>query len=309
MLMPSKKILGIGLIFCIITCNVGRLSAGNNPDISEILLSISKTVNEAVRIESELPVKEIQRRYITNQLQALVVLGLDTYPSQASIVIRTAVQAPFNVRNSVIETVRKDFPGFTHLLKPIPAWKAPKYKEKPQSDSNNGGNVRQGSQKTDREVNFSVTDLVLGVSAHDVGAFGRHKESGGNINIEIRFTPFDWSIWRMIYEPQPHIGIHINSDKNTNQIYVGAGWMFDLTTKIFFSGTLGLSLHDGKTSTTLLNRKELGSGVLFRESLEFGYGLTKTQTISIYLDHISNAGIAENNEGLDTFGLRYGYHL
>ncbi len=309
MSMPCKKVLGFGLIFCILTSNIDYLSARNNVGLSEILLSIYQTLNEAERIENELPVKNINRRYIANQLQALVVSGLDTYPSQAGIIIQTAIRAPVNVRKSVFETVRRDFPGFVHLLKPIPEWKAPKYKEKSLLDRKKRKKVRSENQKADGETKFSLAELVLGVSAHDVGAFGRNKESGGNINLELRFTPFEWSIWKMIYEPQPHIGIHLNSDNNTNQIYAGAGWAFDITTNIVLSGTLGLALHDGKTSTTLLNKKELGSHVLFRESLDAGYRLTKTQTISIYLDHISNAGIAENNEGLDTFGLRYAYLL
>lgn len=309
-LMSLQRVLGFGLIICILMCNVGRLSAGQNVPLDEILLSISQKVKEAERLENEHPVKGANRRHVANQLLVTLVSGLDFYPSQAKVIIPMAMEAPISVQKRVVESIRRDFPGFIHLLKPIRGSIHTVRNKSLLSATNDGqNNVSLKSKTSGIGVNFSLTEIALGVSAHDVGAFGRNKESGGNFNLELRFTPFDWSVWRRIYNPQPHIGIHVNSDKNTNQIYAGAGWVFNLSPDVVVTGTLGLSLHDGKTSTTLLNRKELGSGLLFRESLEAGYKLTKHQKISIYLDHISNAGIAENNEGLDTFGLRFSHTL
>ena len=63
----------------------------------------------------------------------------------------------------------------------------------------------------------------------------------------------------------------------------------------------------GETYTDRLGRKELGLQIMFRESAEVGYSLNDHRVISLYLDHIPNAGIADKNEGLDTFGLRYTY--
>ena len=37
--------------------------------------------------------------------------------------------------------------------------------------------------------------------------------------------------------------------------------------------------------------------------------LTETMSLSIYADHISNAGIEERNEGLETAGLRIGFKM
>ena len=76
---------------------------------------------------------------------------------------------------------------------------------------------------------------------------------------------------------------------------------------MFFSFDLGGAVHDGKTSTIKLDRKELGSRVLFREAVEISYRFQGHHALSLRIDHISNASIADNNEGLDTIGLVYGY--
>ena len=49
--------------------------------------------------------------------------------------------------------------------------------------------------------------------------------------------------------------------------------------------------------------------MLFRESASFGYILAERHGISVFLDHVSNANICDKNEGLENFGLRYGYRF
>jgi hypothetical protein len=56
-------------------------------------------------------------------------------------------------------------------------------------------------------------------------------------------------------------------------------------------------------------KKSLGSRVLLRIPLEIGYSMTDHYEISILFDHISNAYLADPNEGLDTLGLRFGYRF
>ncbi|MCO6428593.1 acyloxyacyl hydrolase [Nitrosomonas communis] len=60
------------------------------------------------------------------------------------------------------------------------------------------------------------------------------------------------------------------------------------------------------------DRKTLGSQVLFRIPIEIGYRLGTRSALSVYFDHVSNASLADNNEGMDTFlGLdgRFGYRF
>ena len=47
--------------------------------------------------------------------------------------------------------------------------------------------------------------------------------------------------------------------------------------------------------------------MLFRIPIEFGYQVTARHSLSILFAHVSNAGLASPNEGLDTIGIRYGY--
>ena len=53
--------------------------------------------------------------------------------------------------------------------------------------------------------------------------------------------------------------------------------------------------------------KELGCPLNFRESASIGYRFMEHHSLSIMVDHMSNASLCSENEGMETFGLRYGY--
>ena len=71
--------------------------------------------------------------------------------------------------------------------------------------------------------------------------------------------------------------------------------------------SLGGAIHDGETTADKLDRKELGCQVLFRESLDVGYRIAGRHAVMAHLDHVSNAKLCSENEGLKTIGIRYGY--
>ena len=50
----------------------------------------------------------------------------------------------------------------------------------------------------------------------------------------------------------------------------------------------------------------MGSRLLFRESVEGGYQLTRRVSLSVILDHLSNAGLAHYNQSLNNLGVRVG---
>jgi len=70
---------------------------------------------------------------------------------------------------------------------------------------------------------------------------------------------------------------------------------------------LGAAWHDGELETSNLDKKSLGSRILFRIPFEVGLTLYGPHRISIMFDHVSNGHLASPNEGLDTLGLRYSY--
>jgi lipid A 3-O-deacylase len=282
----------------------------------DVLLRIAEAGDIANRAESRAATRDLERRAVATRLSASVISALALYPRQAGVILRTAMGTSPRHRDYIAEKVAAVFPGYSQL-----AWREanstatliPKnpllMRVATVQTEPVLSNASPAMEPPKSHEEFGISAVVLGFGGHDVGAFGHRKESGRDFNAEIRFTPFDGWLWDFILSPEPHIGAHYNSVGNTSQVFVGGTWMFDLGWDIFAGGSLGFALHDGETDTDKLDRKELGLPVLFRESAELGYSFTDHHAISLHLDHISNASITENNEGLDTFGLRYTYRL
>lgn len=152
-----------------------------------------------------------------------------------------------------------------------------------------------------------VSEARLGLMAHDVGVFGAQKEDGLDGNIELLFDAPAWL--EPAWAPRPHLGLTVNGSGDTSQAYAGLSWSWQPVERWFVEVSLGGAVHDGKLSTSDRDRKELGSRVLFRESLSLGFQIDERNSLMVTLDHISNANLAGNNEGLDTFGLRWGYRF
>ena len=155
------------------------------------------------------------------------------------------------------------------------------------------------------EGSYGVETIALGVLHHDAGVFGNGKESGVDFNFELRLDKLTGAFWGSLLNPQPHIGVSVNSEGDTSQAYFGLSWLFDFGAGFFGGGSLGGAVHDGETDTSTPYRKSLGSEVLFRESIEVGFRFASRHSLSLMLDHISNAGLADENEGLDNVGIRY----
>ena len=152
-----------------------------------------------------------------------------------------------------------------------------------------------------------ISEIRVGFLAHDIGPFSRNEEDGFDGNFEVLFTSPSWL--EKIWAPRPHIGLSVNSSGDTSQAYVGLTWEWRFWRNWFIDFSLGGSIHDGKKTTTRIDRKELGCRVLFRGSFELGYIFKERHSITGFLDHISNANICDANEGLESVGIRYGYRF
>ena len=132
-----------------------------------------------------------------------------------------------------------------------------------------------------------------GILAHDVAPlWGNERvERGVDINAEAIFGK---GVIR------PNIGVAFNSRGGTSRAYTGI--------------TIGTAYHGvfadcGLGFAALVNaQRKLGSAVLFRIAAEMGYRWGK-HSISLMLDHVSNAGLADHNAGLDVLGVRYGWRF
>ena len=150
-------------------------------------------------------------------------------------------------------------------------------------------------------------EIRTGILAHDVTIWSRTREEGGiDFNAEFIFRYPDYSLLSGIL--RSNLGFSLNSRGDTSKIYSGLLWEYIWDSGIFFDFGLGLAVHDGKLNNSD-DRKELGSRVLLRIPIELGLLFAERHGISIMFDHVSNAYLAEPNEGLDTLGVRYSYRF
>ena len=112
------------------------------------------------------------------------------------------------------------------------------------------------------------------------------------------------------FEFRPHIGVNINTFGYTSALYTGIVFDKIFENKTFIEASLGFAIHNGKLKRSDQKRgRTLGSRLLFRESLSLGYYLSKNKSVSIFIDHISNANLAPPNHGITNIGLRFGYQF
>ncbi len=169
-----------------------------------------------------------------------------------------------------------------------------------------------GSVGPARAADGIIDELKVGVLDHDIGLGGHHKEPGADINGEVLFT--SPKVLDIIWAPRPHLGMNINTAGKTDQFYFGLTWrllhftqLFTGSDGVYLNGSLGGAVHDGHLNDGGSDDKQLGSRILFRESLEIGYEFVPRQNLSVFADHISDAGLTSHNQGITDLGVRYGY--
>jgi lipid A 3-O-deacylase len=155
-----------------------------------------------------------------------------------------------------------------------------------------------------------VSEVKLGLLAHDVHIFSSsRKEEGVDVNGEILFNLPSYEFLGWIGSPRFHLGGSVNSEGETDQGYFGLTWDYHSDIGVFVEGSFGGAVHDGKLNSYYADRKSLGSRVLFRLSGSVGYQFDQHHSLAVMVDHISNAGLASPNEGMDNVGVRYGFRF
>jgi lipid A 3-O-deacylase len=150
-----------------------------------------------------------------------------------------------------------------------------------------------------------VSEFRVGALEHDAGVISSTKEHGADANGEILFS--SPSFLHFMWSPRPHIGATYNLWGQTSQVYTGITWNYDFSKHFFGELSFGPSVNNGKRDKSFPDRKDLGFPILFRESLSVGVRLPPRYTVSLFLDHISNGGLARYNGGLETAGVRVGF--
>lgn len=149
----------------------------------------------------------------------------------------------------------------------------------------------------------------LGLLAHDVGGLWSHSRAEGGVDVNAEIVFKKPSLRLLEGTILPNLGVSINSHGGTSKAYGGLLWEFLFDNGLFANSGVGLAVHNGQLESENANKKKLGSRVLFRIPIEFGFSLYERHRISVLFDHISNAYLASPNEGLDTLGVRYGFQF
>lgn len=136
-------------------------------------------------------------------------------------------------------------------------------------------------------------------------------ETGAAVQLEAVFSKFVTHDFGNTYvnavlQPRIHVGGNINVTGDTSIAYTGLTWNFPIYGPLFVEGTFGGGVHNGKLDNAPRDRQQLGCPILFRESASIGLGFEKF-TILGTIEHLSNAGLCSENDGLTNVGLRIGY--
>jgi lipid A 3-O-deacylase len=155
---------------------------------------------------------------------------------------------------------------------------------------------------------LALDEVRLGVLAANLEE-GGSEEAEVLINGELLFGrpehAYSDHILDYFLRPRPHIGFSITPDEGTNQVYAGLTWDLELTGGLFVEASFGGVLHDGPTDSNDPN--SYGCSLMFRESASLGYNINEHVRVMLTVDHISNAGLCDQNQGLTNAGVRLGY--
>lgn len=138
-------------------------------------------------------------------------------------------------------------------------------------------------------------------------AAGPAHERDWAVNAELAFDPVGAVLGGRLI---PFVGGTVAPGTEVDKVYAGLNWELS-SDRLFLRLGLGAALHDGETENpaTFGRRRQFGSSLLFHVPVEIGARVTERLSISAYFDHMSNAGLADLNPGLDTAGLRLGWRF
>lgn len=151
-------------------------------------------------------------------------------------------------------------------------------------------------------------EVKFGVLYHDMDYLwsGFTREDGVDFNGEMIFAP-KFELFGGAFRGA--LGGSLNSTGDTSKAYLDLRYMYEFRNGIFLSGGSGGAVHNGNLTNSDPDRKALGTRFLFHTALEAGYRFAGHHALSVYYDHISNAGLGDANQGLDTLGVRYGFRF
>lgn len=163
-----------------------------------------------------------------------------------------------------------------------------------------------------------VDSVRLGVMKHNIcvsDCKNADKESGVNINGELRFASPDFLSWA--FSPHPYVMASVNSEGNTSYGGVGLEWDIPIVPGWHIEPGFGYVIHDGDINNPFPSGTQaavdysadhvlLGSRDLFRTNLALTWDVSPDWALQGIYEHLSHGQIlgTGRNQGLDEVGVR-----
>ena len=162
---------------------------------------------------------------------------------------------------------------------------------------------------------LGLYEVKQGVLAHDRGWFGKNREGfGPDYNFELMFN--DSKFLKFLGSPKPILGLTQTSTGGSSLYYGGITWDKNISKNWFVAGTTGIAYTNGLSKLPQGEEPkgdkkiQFGSKWLHRGAVELGWNFYGNDTISLMFSHVSHGSMLdEKNQGMDEFGIRYGYRF
>ena len=162
---------------------------------------------------------------------------------------------------------------------------------------------------------LGLYEVKQGVLAHDRGWFGKNREGfGPDYNFELMFN--DSKFLKFLGSPKPILGLTQTSTGGSSLYYGGITWDKNISKNWFVAGTTGIAYTNGLSKLPHGEEPkgdkkiQFGSKWLHRGAVEIGWNFYGNDTISLMFSHVSHGSMLDNkNQGMDEFGIRYGYRF
>jgi lipid A 3-O-deacylase len=156
---------------------------------------------------------------------------------------------------------------------------------------------------------LSVDEVRLGLLAHNVEP--SNVEDGVDFSLEVLLRrssyAYDSTFLNVVLRPRVHLGVSVNLEGETSQLYAGLTWDAKLAPRLSLELSFGGALHNGPTGDG--HEDSYGCSLNFRESVSLGYAIDDRWTVYGTVAHMSNADLCDYNTGITSVGLRLGYKL
>lgn len=150
-----------------------------------------------------------------------------------------------------------------------------------------------------------IDEVRLGLFIHD--SEQGNDEDGADLNLEILYGRIGHARGNFLdyfLMPRPHLGATI-SFKDTSLAYAGFTWDLQITERLFVETSFGGAVHNGPFDDK--DDAAFGCAANFRESASLGVALSDRWRMLATIEHMSNAGLCGENDGLTNAGVRLGY--